>query len=126
MWSIQVCYLFYFCVGPKVFQIVVFALLGEEDVYNDVAVVHGDPFGIPYAVDGEWLFPGQLVYLVPYFIAESCDLAGIAALADNQAIGDGSINFLQIYDFDFFPFLFLDTADGCIHYGRSTIHVLFS
>ena len=84
---VKICDLGNCCVRPKVVNVVVFAHVGNEDVYHDVSVIHGYPNGVFAAGNGGrtlvTLFTGYIFDAVNYCV----NLRRGVCRADDKSFG---------------------------------------
>ena len=59
---------------PEMFQIIVFAHVGQEDVNQHVAVVHGDPLRVLQSYHMDWLLMQALTGKVADRLRDGLDL----------------------------------------------------
>ena len=89
-----------FRIGPEVLQIVEVAHIGQEDVDDDIHIVHSHPHRLTQSVHGNGLLPGLLAHRLADAVGQSLHLRGGVARADNESLADGVLNVLKVYDHD--------------------------
>src|SRR5664279_1809158 len=81
------------CVEPEVLEVVELAGFVQEDVHQELAVVHQDPVGV-----GEPLHPkrrpaAQPLHLQLHLVDDGPDLAGRATAGDHEGVGDPPVSY---------------------------------
>ena len=100
----------YFPIFPQFFQVIKSALIGGEEMYDHIAIIHNDP-----AIAGEALLLSLfLMFGADVFdgsLGERVNHAVTGAGADDEIVGKRD-NFFQVYQDDVFPlFIFKGVCD---------------
>jgi hypothetical protein len=99
----------HFPLAPQLFQLVIIALVGREEVHDHVAVVHYQPAVAGFAFQPAFLFM-LCTHVIYDRFCQGVQHAVAGAVADDEVVGEGG-NVFQIEQQNVFALFFFQGVD---------------
>lgn len=97
-----------FGIVPQLFEFVVVAVFGQENMYQNAAVVDNYPLAVLVSVVSERFGAGMLLHIFSYAVGYRCYLSGRLSFADDKVRSSSRFYVREVYGCDFLSFFFLN------------------